>query len=257
VEVLAMRPMIVVAALFVLVHGQPSHGQATLEPLRFTLTSLEFYTINTQGGPTYDLFPPPASVALNYGAGGTAQLDVGLVGDSALQITMSGTTIRLGPMNGELRCTGYFDVPQVVTNQTAFPTTTVGMRGVNLFASATGDAGASMSFGILGQESSMLGGLLSVDTPSSFGVILLSTNVDPAGVGRGRYSEAIPAGDRWTFACASDNAGRGEAYFQADQKNGTFNLQLTAELFYVPEPSANLMLPSGIGTLMMLSKLRR
>jgi hypothetical protein len=30
----------------------------------------------------------------------------------------------------------------------------------------------------------------------------------------------------------------------------------TYELQYVPEPSANLMLPSGIGALMMLSKVR-
>ena len=38
--------------------------------------------------------------------------------------------------------------------------------------------------------------------------------------------------------------------------SGTFNAQLSAELFYVPEPSANLMLPSGIGALVMLSKVR-
>jgi hypothetical protein len=98
--------------------------------------------------------------------------------------------------------------------------------------------------------------VISEHAPSSFGVIFLSTDMEVADVGRGSYGTPIPAGDRWTFKCASDNASRGAAHVSSDPDNGTFTTQLTAELFYVPEPSANLMLPSGIGALMLLSKAR-
>jgi hypothetical protein len=144
-----MRPMILAAALIALVYAQPSHGQASLEPLPFTLTSLDFVALVRDGTASiFELFPPPASLVLDAtvfdpDATGTVQVDVGLVGDSGLQIVWSGDISGGSPsLQGVVRCGGYFDVPQVVVGQAALPTTTVGLRGVNMSASSTGDIAA-------------------------------------------------------------------------------------------------------------------